>query len=368
MHTKTECTLLRNISIGDASIAMARIRCPKNAFGFRRIEDKDEIKKGSFHIYPINKLTAGLAFWESVKNLPGFTKYELGSQGILIMKMDPQDSNFDIHPSLFNHGVGLIDLARKNRETNAGTPDGCTQVEFFGASTIARSTNGGVKICASLKTNCEKNKNIVGCEHNIVSIDDESIKNGCINQYPGMSDPYNYLLIPQGIASLKKSLAGRYIQISYSYTFKDKNQQGKGKSTESLCWVTGLIKSVIQEAAGTANSVRLTLQYIPLFKHEKQTVGAVVIHAGDFSTNEVSSKQGQWRLLSKKVSNTKVVKPKLRKKSKQSKPSMNADVLIAGIKLRCVMSRETVSRRSSKTTRKSYSWPDLSFLDEAAKP
>ena len=192
---------------------MARFRCPaKNACGLRRIEDKDKIKKGSFYIYPSNKLTEGLEFWESVKNLPGFEKYDLGPQGILIMRLDPQDSNVNICPSLFCHGVSLIDLARNNREANAGTPDVCNEVELYGASTIAKSTNGGEQISASLKMNSKKN--------NCVSIDEDSIKNGCINQYPGMSDPNNYLLFRQGTASFKKKLEGRYIQISYSYNFK----------------------------------------------------------------------------------------------------------------------------------------------------
>ena len=111
-----------------------------------------------------------------------------------------------------------------------------------------------------------------------------------------------------------------------------------------------MIKSVIQVPAGTANSVRLKLQYyLPLFKHEKQTEGEKVISARAFSIDEVSSEQGQWRLLSKQVNNTQVAKPKLKKKTKQSKPSMKAEVLITGIKLRCVAARKRNSRKSSKT-------------------
>ena len=142
-----------------------------------------------------------------------------------------------------------------------------------------------------------------------------------------------------------------------------------------------MIKSVIQVPAGTAKSVRLKLQYLPLFKHEKQTEGEKVISARDFSIDEVSSEQGQWRLLSKQVNNTQVAKPKLKKKAKQSKPSIKAEVLITGIKLRCVAARKRNSRKSSKThdkpahernSRKSskiddkpYIWPDLSWLDAA---
>ena len=368
--------------IGDASIAMARMRCPaREACGLRRIEDKDKIKMGSFFIYPNSKLTEGLEFWELVKNLPGFAKYDMGPQGILIMRLDSHDSNVRISPSLFHHGVSLIDLARNNREANFGTPDVCDEVEMYGASTIAKSTNGGEKIGASLEMSSKKNKHIVRHADTFVSIADDSIKNGCINQYPGMSDPNNYLLQSQGIASLKKKLQGRFIQISFSYNFKNKNQKGRGKSTESLCWVTGMIKSVIQVPAGTAKSVRLKLQYLPLFKHEKQTEGEKVISACDFSIDEVSSEQGQWRLLSKQVNNTQVAKPKLKKKAKQSKPSMKAEVLITGIKLRCVAARkrnsrksskthdkpahERNSRKSSKTDDKPYIWPDLSWLDAA---
>ena len=123
------------------------------------------------------------------------------------------------------------------------------------------------------------------------------------------------------------------------------------------------------------------MQYLPLFKHEKQTEGEKVISACDFSIDEVSSEQGQWRLLSKQVNNTQVAKPKLKKKAKQSKPSIKAEVLITGIKLRCVAARkrnsrksskthdkpahERNSRKSSKTDDKPYIWPDLSWLDAA---
>ena len=215
--------------IGDASIAMARMRCPaRKACGLRRIEDKDKIKMGSFFIYPNSKLTEGLEFWELVKNLPGFAKYDIGPQGILIMRLDPHDSNVKISPSLFHHGVSLIDLARNNREANFGTPDVCDEVEMYGASTIAKSTNGGEKIGASLEMSSKKNKRVVRHADTIVSIADDSIKNGCINQYPGMSDPNNYLLHRQGIASLKKNYKEDLFKSVSLITLRIRIKRGEG--------------------------------------------------------------------------------------------------------------------------------------------
>ena len=311
---------------------MARKRIPsaaKNIPGFQRVNPDDMSKSGHFHIFGENQIVTGRALWEKLKNKNSYRKIET-KEYLLILHLNDLSIDSIINMDLFQQGLGDVSLADDNYKAGCSKNNkACTVIESAGASKIvaAVSETRVIPFISNTHDHSEEGGTSAQKQNkSCVTLNDKTVELGETNQYSGMADK----VLPS--LNSPPALIGETVQLSCTYKFTERGKK-KRSTSHHLCWVTGKIITANQ-VHGNSCSVEVKVKYMPLFKYEKATEGIIVLSKGGFCSDDVATRDGQWRLLLRGFAHSSSNKRARITGVEQKAILIQADIPVSGIKRR----------------------------------